>query len=64
MLGMFVLLAALAGGVFACGSGGNGGGGGGGSGGNSGTTAGNYTIAVTGASGSISETGTVALSVQ
>jgi N-acetylneuraminic acid mutarotase len=56
MLGMFVLLTVLAGGVFACGSGGGGG--------NSGTTAGNYTITVTGASGSISETGTVALSVQ
>jgi hypothetical protein len=35
-----------------------------GGGGNPGTTAGTYTITVTGASGAITETGTVALTVQ
>jgi subtilase family serine protease len=60
MLGMIALLFILAGGVAACSSGGGGGGGGG----NPGTTAGAYTITVTGTSGSIAETGTVALTVQ
>jgi subtilase family serine protease len=62
MLGMIALLFILAGGVAACSSGGGGGGGGGG--GNPGTTAGAYTITVTGTSGSITETGPVALTVQ
>lgn len=62
MLGMFVLLVAMAGGVLSCGGGGNGGGGGGG-GGNSGTTAGAYTLTVTGTSGTTTETGTVSLTV-
>jgi len=65
MLGMLALLVVLAGGAAACGGGGNnGGGGGGGGGGNSGTTPGAYTITVTGTSGTITETGTVALTVQ
>ncbi len=63
MLGMFVLLVALAGGVISCG-----GGGGGGCtencGGNSGTTAGTYTITVTGTSETTTETGAVTLTVQ
>jgi hypothetical protein len=64
-LGMGMLFAALAGGLFACG-GGSGGGGGGGGGGTSnlGTTAGTYTITLTGTSGSTTETGTVTLTVQ
>jgi hypothetical protein len=62
MLGMLALLAALSGGVLACG------GGGGGSGNNctssSGTTAGTYTITVTGTSGTITATSTITLTVQ
>ena len=61
MLGMLALLVILSGGVFACGGGGSAGGGGGG---NSGTTAGNYTITLTGTSGTLSEYGTVSLTVQ
>jgi hypothetical protein len=66
-LGLVVLLAVLASGVFACGGGGGnagGGGGGGGGTGDAGTTAGAYTITVTGTSGSASVTGTVTLTVQ
>jgi Bacterial Ig-like domain (group 3) len=63
MLGMFMLLAALAASVMACGGGGNGGGGGGG-GGIAGTTAGTYSISVTGTSGSIATTGFITLTVK
>jgi hypothetical protein len=59
MLGILVLLVALAGGAVACG-----GSSGGGGSGNSGTTAGSYTITVTGTLGSTSATGTVTLTVQ
>jgi hypothetical protein len=61
MLGMLALLVTLAGGVLACG-----GGGGLGSGGdiNLGTTAGTYTITVTGTSGTTTATGPVTLIVQ
>jgi hypothetical protein len=62
MLGMFVLLAFLAGSVMSCGGGG-GGGGGGGNNGNPGTTPGAYTITVTGTSGAITETTTVNLTL-
>jgi hypothetical protein len=56
LLGMLALLAALMSGVFACGGGGSAGGGSGGGGGGGGTsipgtTAGTYTITVTGTSG-------------
>jgi hypothetical protein len=64
MLGMIALLVALAGGMLACGGGGSGGGGGGGGGGISGTTAGTYTITVTGTSGSTTANGAVTLTVQ
>jgi N-acetylneuraminic acid mutarotase len=69
MLGMVVLLIALAGNVLACGGGGSGSGGGGsgtggGGGGISGTTAGIYTITVTGTSGSTTANGAVTLTVQ
>ena len=60
MLGLLALFAAL--GVSACSGGGGGGGGGGQS--NPGTTAGNYTITVTGISGATTTTATVALTVQ
>jgi hypothetical protein len=60
---MFVLFLLIISGVVACG-----GGGGGGGGCNTvltgGTTPGAYTITVTGASGAISSTGTVNLTVQ
>jgi len=62
MLGGFVLLVLLAGGVVSCGSGGKKSGGGGG--GNSGTTAGTYSITVTGTSGSASKTTVVTLTVK
>jgi len=62
MLGLLTLFLFIAGGVLACG-GGNSGGGGGGTG-NPGTTAGTYTITVTGTSGAISASGTVTLTVQ
>jgi hypothetical protein len=65
MLGFLVLLVALPGSVLSCGSGaGSGGGGGGGGSGNLGTVPGAYTITVSGTSGTITETGTVALTVQ
>jgi hypothetical protein len=66
MLGMILLFAGLVGGVFACGGGGSnsGGGGGGGGGGNPGTTPGSYMITVTATSGTITETGVVALTVE
>jgi hypothetical protein len=57
MLGIIALLFAISSGVLACGSGGGGGG-------ISGTTPGIYTITVTGTSGTISENGTVSLTVQ
>jgi FG-GAP-like repeat/Chitobiase/beta-hexosaminidase C-terminal domain len=63
LLGMVALLVTFTGGVLACGGGGNAGGGGGGKS-ISGTTPGVYTITVTGASGSISTTGNVSLTVQ
>jgi hypothetical protein len=66
-LGALALLVALAGGAFACGGGSSSSGGSGGSGGgppNSGTTAGNYTVTITGASGSSTATGMIALTVQ
>jgi FG-GAP-like repeat len=62
LVGMFVLLALLSGGLVSCGGKSKGGGGGGG--GNPGTTAGTYTITVTGTSGSIMQTTTVTLTVQ
>ncbi len=58
MLGMVALLAAISSVVLGCG------GGGGGGGGNTGTTPGSYVITVTGTSGTDTETGTVALTVQ
>ncbi len=58
VLGMIVLLALLAGGIASCGGKSSGGGSG-----NPGTTAGTYTITVTGASGSIMQTTTVTLTV-
>jgi hypothetical protein len=61
LLGMLALLVGSSGGVIACGGGGSVGGGGGG---NPGTTAGTYTITVTGTSGTITATNTVALTVQ
>ena len=66
MLGMLMLLITLAGSVFACGGGGGSTGGGGGGGGmsNPGTTAGTYTVTVTGTSGATTATGTVTLTVQ
>jgi hypothetical protein len=62
MLGVFVLLVLLAGGVVSCTSGAKKGGGGGG-GGNPGTTAGTYTITVTGVSGSTTHTTVVTVTV-
>jgi hypothetical protein len=62
LIGAIVLLAALTGGLASCG--GSSGGGGGGGGGNPGTTAGTYTITVTGTSGSITQTGSVTLTVE
>jgi sugar lactone lactonase YvrE len=61
MLGILLLLAALGGGMVACGGGGGGGGGGGT--GSSGTTAGAYTVTVTGTSGSITQTTTLTVTV-
>ncbi len=63
LLGVFLLLVALGGGVLACGGGGGEGGGCTGLS-SSGTTAGGYTITVTGTSGATVATGTVALTVQ
>jgi hypothetical protein len=64
ILGMLALLVVLAGGFLACGGGGGSAGGGGGGTSIPGTTAGTYTITVTGTSGSTSATGTVNLTVQ
>lgn len=64
---LFATLAAMGcgGGSGTVGSGGGGGGSGSGGGGtNSGTTAGTYTVTITGVSGGMTETGTVALTVQ
>jgi hypothetical protein len=65
-LGLLVCLAFLTGGMLGCGGGGGGGGsgGGGGGGGIAGTTAGTYTITVTGTSGAATANGTVTLTVQ
>jgi hypothetical protein len=60
MLGMLALFGALSGGVFACGGGGNAGGGTS----NPGTTAGTYTITVTGTSGTLTATTPITLTVQ
>ena len=57
MLGMLLLLVLLTGGLVSCGSKSSGGGG------NPGTTAGTYTVTVTGASGSIMQSTTVTLTV-
>ena len=65
LMGFMVLFAAMAG--MGCGSGNSAGGGGGGGGGgqsNPGTAAGTYTVTITGVSGGMTETGTVALTVQ
>jgi hypothetical protein len=62
MVGLLVLLAAIAG--IGCGSGGGGGGGDGGGGGGGGTATGTYTITVTGTSGTTTAMGTVALTVR
>ncbi len=64
LMAWLVLFATVAG--MGCGGGGNAGGGGGGGGGqtNPGTTAGTYTVTITGVSGGMTETGTVALTVQ
>ncbi|HEV2327092.1 MAG TPA: Ig-like domain-containing protein, partial [Terracidiphilus sp.] len=65
-LTMFVLLVFLGSmaGMACGGGGGSGGGGGGGGGGNPGTTAGTYTVTVTGTSGTLNHTTTVTLTVQ
>jgi hypothetical protein len=60
ILELLALLLIVTGGVCACG----GNGGGGGPKGNPGTTAGTYTITVTGSSGAVTETGTISLTVQ
>lgn len=62
VLGMLMLLVALAGGVSACGSSSAGSSSGGSS--NQGTTPGNYTVTVTGTSNAVTATGTVTLTVQ
>jgi hypothetical protein len=60
LLSMLILLVALAGGMLACGGGNNGGGGTG----NPGTTAGTYTVTVTGASGTKTAKATITVTVQ
>jgi hypothetical protein len=64
MLGLLVLFCCF--GTMGCGGGGSSsGGGGGGGGGNSGTTAGTYTVTVTGTAGTTSVTlATIGLTVQ
>jgi ABC-type Fe3+-hydroxamate transport system substrate-binding protein len=57
MLGMFILLAFLAVGLVSCGGKSSG------NSGSPGTTTGNYTITVSGASGSITQTTTITLTV-
>ena len=65
LLAWLALFAAMAGmGCGGAGSTGSGGGGGGGGQTNPGTTAGTYTVTITGVSGAMTETGTVALTVQ
>jgi hypothetical protein len=66
MLGMLAILVVLSGGILACGGGGGGAGGGGGNNctPNSGTTAGSYTITLTGTSGTLTATNTITLTVQ
>ena len=70
LLGLLVFLIVLSGGILSCGGGGSGGGSGGGGGsgsgggGNPGTTAGTYTVTVTGTSGATTAMGTVTLTVQ
>jgi hypothetical protein len=61
LLGVLLLLAALSSGLLACGGGGSGGGGGGGI---SGTTSGNYTITISGVSGTTPASSTILLTVQ
>jgi hypothetical protein len=61
LLGILVLLLCFGTGAISCGGGGSGGGGGGG---NPGTTPGAYLITVTGVSGSITQSGTISLTVQ
>ena len=63
MLGMIVLFAFLAVGLLSCGGGGGTSSGGGGGTSNPGTTAGSYTVTVTGTAGSTTETTTVTLTV-
>jgi hypothetical protein len=63
IFGMLILLALMTSGVLSCGSSTASAGGGGG-GGNPGTTAGIYTVTVTGTSGTTTATGTVALTVR
>ena len=62
LLGALTLLAVLVGGMLACGGSSGSGGGGGTS--IPGTTAGTYTVTVTGTAGTLAETGTVSLTVQ
>jgi hypothetical protein len=68
LLGMLVLLGAFAGAAMGCGGGGGASNGGGGSSCTpqtvAGTTSGAYIITVTATSGAITQTGTVALTVQ
>jgi ABC-type glycerol-3-phosphate transport system substrate-binding protein len=64
MLGMLSLLAILAGGIAACGGGGSyGGGGGTTTTTHPGTTPGDYTVTITGTSGSTTATCSIALTV-
>ena len=63
IFGLLALIVTLTGGVLACGGGGNGSVGSGGNS-NPGTTAGAYTITVTGTSGTTTAAGTVTLNVQ
>lgn len=64
MVAIILLLGALATGAVACGGGGSGGGGGGGGGGTPGTTAGSYTVTVTGTAGTVVQTTTFTVNVQ
>jgi len=63
LVGMFVLLAFLALGLVSCGGKSSSSGSGSGNSGNPGTTTGNYTVTVTGTSGSITQSTTVSLTV-
>jgi hypothetical protein len=62
MLGMLALIVAFSGGMLACGGSSGSGGGGGAS--NPGTTAGTYTVTVTGTSGTVTAIGTVSAIAQ